>query len=111
MSGVVAVTRGAWGVERVRIWRGQWQAMPEPVHEIRVGDKRCAKRYSIGLASGESIAATPLIVTAILNKGPFIGVADEGRDWRYAVLRFRFENMEIGEIKTIQQRRYARESD
>ena len=83
--------------------------MSEPVDEVRVGDERCTKRDGIGLASGESIAATPLIVTAIINVGPFIGVADEGCDRRYAVLRFRFENMEIGEMKTIQQCRYAME--
>ncbi len=58
VSEIVRVARSAWGVERVRIWRGQWQAVSEPVHEIRVGDKRCTKRDSIGLASGESIAAT-----------------------------------------------------
>ncbi len=79
VSGIVGVARGAWGVERVWIWRGQRQAMPDPVHEIRVGDERRSEGDRVGLASGESIAATPLIVTAIFNKGPFIGVADEGR--------------------------------
>ncbi len=102
MSGIVGVACGACGVERVRIWRGQRQAVSEPVHEIRVSDERCTECDGIGLACGESIAATPQIVTTIFNEGPFLGVADEGCDWRHAVLRFRFENMEIGEIKTIQ---------
>ncbi len=76
MSGIVGIARSAWGVECVRIRRRQWQAVSEPVDEIRVGDKRCTERDGIGLASGESIVAAPLIVTAIFNEGPFIGVAD-----------------------------------
>ncbi len=52
VSGIVSVARGTWGVERVRIWRGQWQAVSEPVHEIRVGDEQCSEGDRVGGTGG-----------------------------------------------------------
>ena len=91
--------------------------MPEPVHEIRVGDERRSEGDRVGGTGGDGGLSAVAVVAAIENERPVESGADQrcnrckiGRQWMTGT-GFGFDDVQIGETKAVQHPCRSREGD